>query len=114
MKLRPAIRLVDNQNVVRYTTCMIESFADKRTEQIFSGERVKKLDASLQTKVLRRLRYLDAAEQLDDLRIPPSNKLEKKEGDLREFYAIWVNTQWRIIFRWKDNEAHDVQLIDYH
>lgn len=93
---------------------MIESFADKRTEQIFSGEHVKKLDANLQTKVLRRLRYLDAAEQLDDLRIPPSNRLEKKEGDLQDFYAIWVNTQWRIIFRWKDNGAHDVQLIDYH
>jgi proteic killer suppression protein len=93
---------------------MIESFADKRTEQIFSGEHVKKLDANLQSKALRRLRYLDAAEQLDDLRIPPSNTLEKKEGDLQDFYAIWVNTQWRIIFRWKDNGAHDVQLIDYH
>ena len=93
---------------------MIESFGDKRTEQIFSGERVTKLDANLQIKVLRRLRYLDAAEQLEDLRIPPSNKLEKKEGDLQDFYAIWVNTQWRIIFRWKDNGAYDVQLIDYH
>lgn len=93
---------------------MIESFADKRTEQIFSGERVKKLDVNLQISVLRRLRYLDAAEQLDDLRIPPSNKLERKEGDLQDFYAIWVNTQWRIIFRWIGNGAHDVQLIDYH
>jgi len=93
---------------------MIESFADKRTEQIFSGERVKKLDVNLQISVLRRLRYLDAAEQLDDLRIPPSNRLERKEGDLQEFYAIWVNTQWRIIFRWIGNGAHDVQLIDYH
>lgn len=93
---------------------MIESFGDKRTEQIFSGERVTKLDANLQIKVLRRLRYLDAAEQLEDLRVPPSNKLEKKEGDLQDFYAIWVNTQWRIIFRWKDNGAYDVQLIDYH
>jgi len=68
----------------------------------------------LQRKALRRLRYIDAAETIDDLRIPPSNKLEKKTGDLKDFYAIWVNTQWRIIFLWKDSSAHDVQLIDYH
>ena len=72
------------------------------------------LNINLQKKVLRRLRYIDAAEQINDLRIPPSNQLEKKEGDLKEFYAIWVNTQWRIVFKWVDNEAHEVQLIDYH
>ena len=49
-----------------------------------------------------------------DLRVPPSNKLEKKEGDLKDFYAIWVNTQWRIIFKWDDGGALDVQLVDYH
>lgn len=78
------------------------------------GERVKRLDATLQKKILRRLRYVDAAERIDDLRIPPSNKLEKKEGDIQGFYAIWVNKQWRIIFKWRDNAAHNVQLIDYH
>jgi len=93
---------------------MIESFADKRTEQIFKGNTVKRLDSNLQTKVLRRLRYIDAAERIDDLLIPPSNKLEKKEGELQEYYAIWVNTQWRIIFKWENNQAHKVQLIDYH
>lgn len=93
---------------------MIESFADKITERIFAGERIRNIDIHLQKSALRRLRYLDAAEQLDDLRIPPSNKLEKKEGNLQEFYAIWVNAQWRITFRWQDNAAHDVQLIDYH
>ena len=54
------------------------------------------------------------AERIEDLQTPPSNKLEKKEGDLQAFYAIWVNTQWRIIFKWIDNTAHEVQLIDYH
>jgi len=93
---------------------MIKSFADKRTEQIFKGNTVKRLDSNLQTKVLRRLRYIDAAERIDDLLIPPSNKLEKKEGELQEYYAIWVNTQWRIIFKWENNQAHKVQLIDYH
>ena len=93
---------------------MIKSFADKRTEQIFNGQRIKKIDADLQKKVLRRLRYIDAANKIGDLRVPLSNKLEKKEGDLRDFYAIWVDKQWRIIFKWNDNDAHDVQLIDYH
>lgn len=93
---------------------MIKSFADKRTEQIFNGEKVKRIDAGLQKKALRRLRYINAAERIEDLLVPPSNKLEKKEGDLREFHAIWVNTQWRVIFKWIDNEAHEVKLIDYH
>ena len=93
---------------------MIKTFADKRTGQIFNGMRVKKLDTILQKKALRRLRYIDAAENIEDLRIPPSNKLEKKEGDLKDFYAIWFNTQWRIIFKWDDGDAIDVQLVDYH
>ena len=93
---------------------MIVSFADKRTEQIFQGRSIKRLDEVLQKKVLRRLRYIDAAERIEDLRVPPSNKLEKKEGDLQNHYAIWVNRQWRIIFRWVDSSAHDVELIDYH
>ncbi len=93
---------------------MIKSFGDKRTEQIFSGEIVKKLDTSLQNKALRRLQYIDAAEKIEDLMVPPSNKLERKKGDLQDFYAIWVNKQWRIIFKWIDGAAHDVQLVDYH
>ena len=109
-----ALLFIDFASVVRYTTSVIESFGDKRTEQIFGGERVKRLDSNLQKKVLRRLRYIDAAVTLEDLRVPPSNRLEKKEGDLKEFYAIWVNRQWRIVFRWLDHAAHAVQLIDYH
>ncbi len=93
---------------------MIVSFADKRTEEIFEGRRVRRIDEDLQRKTLRRLRYIDAAERIEDLRVPPSNKLEKKKGDLKDYYAIWVNTQWRIIFKWIDGSAHDVELIDYH
>ncbi len=93
---------------------MIRTFGDKRTEQIFDGHYVKRVDRELQRKILRRLRYIDAAQTLDDLRVPPSNKLEKKTGDLKNFYAIWVNSQWRIIFRWVDGAAEDVQIIDYH
>ena len=93
---------------------MIKSFGDKRTEQIFSGRTVKRFAPDLQKKALRRLRYIDAAQTLEDLRVPPSNKLEKKAGDLKDFYAIWINSQWRIIFRWAEGAAHDVQIIDYH
>ncbi len=93
---------------------MIKSFADKRTRQIYDGQLVKRMDANLQKKVLRRLRYIEAAENIEDLRVPPSNRLEKKEGDLLGSYAIWVNRQWRITFKWIDGFAHDVELIDYH
>ena len=93
---------------------MIKSFGDKRTEHIFEGRYVKRLDNELQRKTLRRLRYIDAAQKIDDLRIPPSNKLEKKVGDLKDYYAIWVNAQWRIIFKWVDGAAENVELIDYH
>jgi len=93
---------------------VIHSFADKRTKKIFEGHTVKRLNRNLQKKILRRLRYIDAAERIEDLRVPPSNKLEKKEGNLKDYYAIWVNSQWRIIFKWIDGSAHDVELIDYH
>ena len=93
---------------------MIQSFADKRTHDIFNARTVKRIDLDLQKKALRRLRYIDAAEKLEDLRVPPSNKLEKKKGDLKDFYAIWVNSQWRIIFRWENGSAYEVQLVDYH
>jgi proteic killer suppression protein len=93
---------------------MIRSFADKKTKEIFEGLLVKNIQPELQKKALRRLRYIDAAQRIEDLMVPPSNKLEKKKGDLKEFYAIWVNTQFRIIFRWEDGSAHDVELVDYH
>jgi proteic killer suppression protein len=93
---------------------MIESFADKITAQLFEGLVVKRMDAGLQKQALRRLRYLDAATQLDDLRAPPSNRLEALFGDRKGFYSIRVNDQWRIIFRWEDGKAFDVEFLDYH
>jgi len=93
---------------------MIKSFADKVTEQLFNGLAVKRMDAGLQKQALRRLRYIDAAAALDDLRIPPSNRLEALQGDRRGFYSIRVNDQWRIIFRWEDGSALDVEFLDYH
>ncbi|MGZ3306573.1 MAG: type II toxin-antitoxin system RelE/ParE family toxin [Asticcacaulis sp.] len=93
---------------------MIKSFADKLTQQLYDGLAVKRMEAGLQKQALRRLRYLDAATRLDDLRAPPSNRLEALAGDLQGFYSIRVNDQWRLIFRWIDAHAHDVKFVDYH
>jgi proteic killer suppression protein len=93
---------------------MIKTFRNKITQHIFDGISVKRLDANLQKQALRRLRYLDAAVQLDDLRIPPSNRLEALKGDLTGFYSIRVNDQWRLIFRWQEGNAFDVSFLDYH
>ncbi len=93
---------------------MIKSFGDKITAQIFAGLAVKRMDTVLQTMALRRLRYLDAAVMLDDLRIPPSNRLEALLGDRKGSYSIRVNDQWRIVFRWQDGNAFDVEFLDYH
>ncbi len=92
---------------------MIKSFADARTEQIFKGLIVKRMSPDLQKQALRRLQYIEAATRIEDLRLPPSNRLERKQGDLKDFYAIWINAQWRIVFRW-DEGAYDVQIVDYH
>ena len=99
---------------MRYTTCMIKNFADKRTEEIFNAQRVARLDANLQKKALRRLRYIDASDDIKDLMVPPSNRLEKLQGDLKDFYSIRVNSQWRIVFKWVDGSAQDVKFTDYH
>lgn len=93
---------------------MIKSFADRRTERLFRRDPVRSLPASLWRVMLRKLVAVDAAEQLDDLRIPPGNRLEKLKGERAGQYSIRVNEQWRVCFRWEDGDAHDVQIVDYH
>ena len=93
---------------------MIESFADHDTERIFRRENVKRFPQDLQRTALRKLLLLDAAESLQDLRVPPANRLEKLRGDRRGQYSIRLNDQWRICFRWVGNNARDVELVDYH
>ena len=93
---------------------MIRSFGDKDTARLFARERVRRWSTELQHVALRKLRMLDAATTLDDLRVPPANRLEKLRGDRRGQWSIRVNDQWRLCFRWTDTDAHDVQLIDYH
>ena len=93
---------------------MIRSFADKHTERLFRRERVKRFAGKMQRPALRKLVLLDAAESLDDLRVPPGNRLEKLHGDRESQHSIRINDQWRICFRWLDGEAHDVEIADYH
>ncbi len=93
---------------------MISSFQDGRTERLFHRERVKGLSMDVQRAALRKLQMIDAAEALDDLRVPPGNRLEKLMGDRKDQYSIRVNDQWRICFSWVRGNADHVQLIDYH
>jgi proteic killer suppression protein len=93
---------------------MIRSFRDKVTEKVFHRERVKKFDLSFQRLAQRKLFILDAAETLDDLRVPPGNRLEKLSRDRKGQYSIRINDQWRICFRWLDPDVHDVEITDYH
>jgi len=92
---------------------MIKGFRCKETEKVFQRRNSRKFGA-FQRVALRKLLVLDAAEALDDLRIPPSNRLEKLSGDRKGQHSIRVNDQWRICFRWKGGDARDVEIVDYH
>ncbi len=93
---------------------MIKSFADRDTECLFRRESVKRLGADLQRVALRKLRMLDAATTLDDLRVPPANRLEKLKADRAGQHSIRINRQWRVCFVWREGDAHDVEIVDYH
>ncbi len=93
---------------------MIISFGDKQTEKIWQGIRVKEFSNEIQQVGRRKLRMLNNSQSLNDLRVPPSNKLEKLSGKLKDFYSIRINNQWRIIFRWNNGNAYEVEIIDYH
>jgi toxin HigB-1 len=93
---------------------MIKTFRSKRTEKVFLREPVSQLSQDVCRKALRKLLILDGAERLDDLRIPPGNQLEKLAGGRQGQYSIRVNDQWRICFRWKDGDALEVEIVDYH
>ncbi len=93
---------------------MILSFGDKTTKKIWDGERVKGIATEIQEATRRKLRMLNNSVDIKDLTIPPSNKLEKLKGNLKDFYSIRVNDQWRIIFKWDNGNAQNVELIDYH
>jgi proteic killer suppression protein len=93
---------------------MIRSFRDRETEKVFMREPRTRFGRAVQRAALRKLLILNAAESLDDLRVPPGNRLEKLSGNRRGQHSIRVNDQWRICFRWSDGDAYDVEIVDYH
>ena len=93
---------------------MIQSFADRETELIWRGERSRKLPGDIQGIALRKLRLLHAARVLQDLRVPPGNRLEALKGNRTGQWSIRINDQWRICFRWDEGGPHDVEIVDYH
>ena len=93
---------------------MIISFGDKNTEKIWNGIAIEKPAIEIQEIGRRKLRMLHNSIDINDLKIPPSNRLEKLKGNLNEYYSIRVNNQWRIIFRWENTNAFEVEIIDYH
>ncbi len=93
---------------------MIVSFGSKQTEQIWKGIRVKNLPMDIQNTGRRKLLMLNNSQDLIDLKVPPSNRLEKLTGNLSGFYSICINKQWRIIFKWNKGNASEVEITDYH
>lgn len=93
---------------------MIKSFGDKETEKIWNGVRSKKLPNDIQEIARRKLRMLNNSIDIQDLTIPPSNRLEKLSVNLKDFYSIRINKQWRIIFIWENGNALQTEIIDYH
>lgn len=93
---------------------MIDTFADKETERIWLGQRSRKLPPDIQVRARGKLVLIEAAETLDDLRNPPSNRLHDLKDDRPGQHSISINKQWRICFVWKDGHAHNVEITDYH
>ncbi|MGY6743206.1 MAG: type II toxin-antitoxin system RelE/ParE family toxin [Cecembia sp.] len=93
---------------------MIKTFGDKESEKVWKGIRSKKLPFEIQEVARRKLRMIQNAQSVTDIRIPPANRLEKLKGDLQEYYSIRINSQWRIVFKWINNDAYDVEIVDYH
>ena len=93
---------------------MIRSFRSRETERLFNREFSRRLPPTIQKVALRKLRMLDAATVLDDLKLPPANRLEALSGNRKGQHSIRINDQWRVCFTWKDGNAYNVEIVDYH
>ncbi len=105
---------VASYNAMRYGNRMIRSFARRETALIWSGRRSRKLPSDIQAAALRKLRILNQARVLEDLRVPPGNRLEALKGNRAGQHSIRINDQWRICFVWNEGGANDVEIVDYH
>jgi len=93
---------------------VIKSFADTDSERVFRGQRARRIPDTIRKRALRKLLILNAAETLQELRVPPGNRLERLKGDRAAQHSIRINDQWRICFSWRSGDAYDVEIIDYH
>ena len=93
---------------------MILNFGDRDSELIWNGVKIKNIPLEIQHVGRRKLRMLNNSQTINDLRIPPSNRLEKLNGNLKDFYSIRINNQWRIIFKWIEGQSEQVRIVDYH
>lgn len=93
---------------------MIVSFGDKETEKIWNGEVSKKLPREIQDTARRKMRMINNSIDLNDLKVPPANRLEKLKGNLKDYHSIRINKQWRIIFKWQQANAFEISITDYH
>jgi len=93
---------------------VIRNFKDKEAEKIFERQRSRKLPSEIQQVALRKLRMLNRSQMLQELRVPPANRLERLSGDREGQYSIRINSQWRICFEWQDGDALNVEIVDYH
>ena len=105
---------LDVNNAVRYAVRVIRSFKDRETERLFLRLRSRVVPSDLRRVALRKLLQLDAADTLDDLKVPPGNRLERLRGDRKGQHSIRVNEQWRVCFEWQQGDAHEVEIVDYH
>lgn len=100
--------------MTNYSSCVIATFADSQTQSLFVTGRCKRLPPDVMRRARRKIEFIDLAVRLDDLRVPPGNRLHKLSGDRRGQHAIAINDQWRICFRFVDGDAYDVEITDYH
>lgn len=110
---------LDLRHVTRYTTFVIRTFADRHTQELYVTGRSTRLPHEITRRARRKVEYIDLASSIGDLRVPPGNGLHKLAGDRRAWdrqgqYAIAINDQWRICFRFEDGDASDVEITDYH
>lgn len=105
---------IDSCHVTDYSLIMVKSFADRQTQELYVSGKSKRFPPDVSKRAARKLEYVDLATRLEDLRIPPGNRLHALEGDREGQYSISINDQWRICFRFVDGDAFDVEVCDYH
>ena len=105
---------LDMRHVTRYTVRVIKTFADRHTQELFVTGRSSRLPPEIMRRARRKVEYIDLASRIDDLRVPPGNRLHKLAGHREGQYAIAINDRWRICFRFVDGDALDVEITDYH